>query len=137
MSPLSGRSVVQRPSQFTPQTRAGPVAVGQATPEHEARERSRETAYRPDGSVSGVREWELWRVWRQPAGLLQAGSPAGASFGFFEAMREFVLLFVGAHCLLAIAIAGGALAKWAGYNPVAGYALTCFLMYWFGVRSRL
>jgi hypothetical protein len=127
---------VQRPSQFTPQI-AGSGAGGQATPEHEARERSRETAYRPDGSIAGVREWELWRVWRQPAGQLQAGSPAGVPFGFLDAMREFALLWLGAHCLLAVAIAGGALAKWAGYNPVVGYVATCFLLYWFGVRPRL
>jgi hypothetical protein len=128
---------VQRPSQFSPQTRAGPVAGGQAGAEHEARERSRETAYRPDGSVAGTREWERWRVWRQPVGTLQAGSPGIAPFGFIEAIKEFVLLWTGAHCLLAVAIAGGALAKWSGHNPIAGYVLTCFLMYWFFIRPRL
>lgn len=137
MFPLSGRPVVQRPSQFTPQIGAGPGAGGQATPEHEARERSRETAYRADGTVAGVREWERWRVWRRPAAALSAGSPAGAGSGFIEAAREFVLIFVGAHAILALAIAGGALAKWIGWNPVAGYTLTCFLIYFFGIRPKL
>ena len=125
-------------SQFSPSIRAGPdPGGGGAGAEHEARERSRETAYRPDGSVAATREWERLRVWRRPAAALPVGRPGLAGFSFVDALKEFLLLWLGAHCLLAVAIAGGALAKWSGHSPVVGYVVTCFLLYWFGVRPRM
>lgn len=124
-------------SQFTPSIRAGPSpGGGQATPEHEARGRVRETAYRPDGTVAGVREREFWQVWRQPA-LLQSGSQGHRTFSLRDLCVEALLLFVGGHLLLLVAIAGGALAKWIGWNPVLGYAATWLLLYVVFIRPRL
>lgn len=126
-----------RPSQFTPQTRAGPAFTGQAGAERESRERIRETAYRPDGSVAGVREREFWQVWRQPVAALPPDCRGLKAFGLWDGIVEFILLFAGIHLLLVVAIAGGALARWVGWNPIAGYAVTWFILYWLGIRPRL
>ena len=128
---------MQRPSQFTPQIRAGPGAGGQTTPEHEARERVRETAYRPDGSIAGVRERELWQIWRQPVAALLPGSSGLQSDGLWKGLVDLVLVFAGIHILLAVAVGTGALFHWIGWNPVLGYAVAWFLMWFLGIRRRL
>jgi hypothetical protein len=103
-----------------------------ALPMNDEHERSRRVLYRPDGSVAGTEDRELWRAGRQPAALLPPGTSA-----FWADVKEGLLLLVGLHILLAVAVAGGALAKWTGHNPVIGYALAWWLMFWFGVRPKL
>ena len=128
---------MQRPSQFTPQTRAGPAAVSQADVQHEARERSRRVLYRPDGTVAGTEDREFWQIWRQPVAALLPGSSGLQSDGWWTGLVDLVLVFAGIHILLAVAVGTGALFHWIGWNPVLGYAVAWFLMWFLGIRRRL
>lgn len=123
------RQAMHRPDLTHNPARAGPQATGYDSAEHQARERTRETAYRPDGSVAGVREREFWHVWRQPAVAALPRSSTAMRAGLWETIKEFAAFFFGLHALVGIAVAGGALCHWVGWNPLIGYVAVFAVVY--------